>query len=192
MTNTNQINSDALNPSEGVDSKPLPTTALHCYLIHQEDREPDEDEMVDEEQMFTGMYFYAASSKEHALELRVQALVAGGFYELEVDRRSNPNDREWTDDWTNATLAVYSMDDSGFWRCLDWDDAIWGDELVAWASKNTALASQLLVVAEAGQGLGYQAVAKHAGLLSVVEQAELEQEVPAKKGSKKSRTSSSL
>lgn len=187
-----QVKSDSLNLGDGAGNKPLPSMALHCYLIHQEDREPDEDEMVDEEQMFTGIYLYAASSKVHALELRVQALVEGGFYELEVDRRSNANVPEWTDDWTNATLDVYSMDDSGFWDCLGWDDAIWGDELVAWARENKALASQLLIAAKAGQEPGHQAVSKHAGLLSVVEQAELQQEVPAKKGSKKSRTSSSL
>ncbi|MDO8280794.1 MAG: hypothetical protein Q7T63_22100 [Burkholderiaceae bacterium] len=192
MTKSKQMNSDALNLSEGVVNKPLPTMALHCYLIRQEDREPDEDEMVDEEQEFTGMYFYAASSKEHALELQVQALLDKGFYELEVDRRSDPNIPEWTDDWTNATLSVYSMDESGFWECLGWDEEIWGDELVAWAGKNMALASQLLMAAKAGQGPGHQAVAKHAGLLSVVEQAELQQEVLAKEGSKKSRTSSSI
>lgn len=192
MTSTKQINSDALNLSNGAGNKPLSSMASHCYLIHQEDREPDEDEMVDEEQTFTNLYFYAALSKEHALELQVKALVEGGFYELEVDRRSNADVPEWTDDWTNATLSVYSMDDSGFWGCLGWDDAIWGNELVAWAGKNTALASQLLIAAKTGQGPGHQAVAKHAGLLSVVEQAELEQGVPAKKGSKKSRTSSSL
>lgn len=192
MTNSKKMKSDALNLSEGAGDKPLPSITLHCNLIHQQDREPDEDEMVDEEQMFSGLYFYAASSKEHAHELQVQALVEVGCYELEVDRRLNADIPEWTDDWTNATLSVFSMDESGFWEWLGWDEEIWGDELVAWAGKNMALASQLLMAAKAGRGPGHQAVAKHAGLLSVVEQAELEQEVPAKKGSKKSRTSSSI
>ena len=192
MTSTNHTNSDALTQSDGVGNKPLSSMAFHCYLIHQQDREPDEDEMVDEEQMFSGLYFYAASSKEHALELQGQALLEEGLWELEVDRRSNADVPEWTDDWTNATLSVYSMDESGFWDCLGWDDAIWGNELVAWAGEHRALALQLLIAARAGQGLGHQAVAKHAGLLSVVEQAELEHEVPAKSVSRKSRTSSSL
>ena len=192
MTSTNHVNFVALTQNDGVGNKSLSSMAFHCYLIHQQDREPDEDEMVDEEQMFSGLYFYAASSKEHAHELQVQALVEGGFYELEVDRRLNADIPEWTNDWTNATLSVFSMDESGFWEWLGWDEEIWGDELVAWARKNRALASQLLMAAKAGQGLGQQAVAKHAELLSIVEEAELEQEVPAKKGDKKSRTSSSL
>ena len=192
----NQVISGAMNPSEGVSNKTHPWMGMQCYLIYKEVCEPDEDEMIDDEQIFSELLFYTASSKDHALELQGQALLEEGFWELDVYGRSNAEIPEWTNswtnDWTNVTLQIYSINESSFWEFLSWDEAFWSEELVAWARKNRALASQLLMAAKAGQGLGQQAVAKHAELLSIVEEAELEQEVPAKKGDKKSRTSSSL
>lgn len=192
MTNSKKMTAETTNSTPGTGDDLHPAAASHCYIIHQQDREPDEDEDIDDEQIFDGIYFCTASSKEEALKHQVQRLMGEGFWALGKNSARSNEVAEWTDGWTDSTIAVYAIGENGFWECLSWDKEIWGEELVVWAGSNKAIALQLLTSAKGGHEPGHQAVAKHLGLLSVVEQAELQLEVPAEKATQKSRKSSSL
>jgi hypothetical protein len=157
---------------------PIPALPQQCFVVVLIEKEPPDDDVSD------GYYEYlitivTATSKEEAMASQVKKLVSKGYREMDVAERMNDEVREWTDEWFNFWLEVYTPDEPGFWQYVAWEDT--QKALVKWAKKNGALASQILTLAQSGDDKGHEAIAHNAAFVSAVEKWKIAKTIPARK-----------
>lgn len=143
------------------------------YMIQQTYFEPDEEDEDGEGNEEFSYLFVSATTREDALAPLVKDLLAKDFRAADKEDGGHAGTSHWTDDWTEVTLVVCSVEDEGFWKYLEWDFQDVIDQLVALASEQGLLAAKLLDSAKAGNSPGHQALAQNAKFLSAVEQYQL-------------------